>query len=60
MADTLEKRVFDIEQFIAHLPEDLDDCFAGVDTKLAANATTHAAAVDEKLNEILKRLSPAT
>lgn len=33
---TLEKRVEDLEYVIAHLPQDLDARFAGVDTKLAA------------------------
>jgi hypothetical protein len=36
MADTIEKRMQDLEQIIAHLPEDLDARFAGVDAKLAA------------------------
>jgi tetrahydromethanopterin S-methyltransferase subunit G len=35
MADTIEKRVNDLEFIIGHLPEDLDARFAGVDTKLA-------------------------
>jgi hypothetical protein len=35
MADTVEKRVSDREHAIAHLPEDLDARFAGVDVKLA-------------------------
>jgi hypothetical protein len=33
---TMEKRIADLEVLIAHLPEDLDARFAGVDTKLAA------------------------
>lgn len=32
---TIEKRVQDVEYIIAHLPEDLDARFAGVDYKLA-------------------------
>jgi len=36
MADTLEKRMQDLEYIIAHVPEDLDARFAGVDVKLAA------------------------
>jgi chromosome segregation ATPase len=32
---TLEKRVEDLEYIIAHLPDDLDARFAGVDVKLA-------------------------
>ena len=35
MADTLEKRVADLEYLLTHLPEDLDARFAGVDVKLA-------------------------
>jgi chromosome segregation ATPase len=35
MADTIERRVNDLEFIIGHLPEDLDARFAGVDTKLA-------------------------
>ena len=35
MADTLEKRVADIEYLLPHMPEDLDARFAGVDVKLA-------------------------
>ena len=35
MADTLENRIADLEYLLAHLPEDLDARFAGVDTKLA-------------------------
>jgi hypothetical protein len=34
MADTIEKRVQDVEQVIAHLPEDLDARFAGVHARL--------------------------
>jgi uncharacterized coiled-coil protein SlyX len=35
VADTLEKRVADLEYVLAHIPEDLDARFAGVDVKLA-------------------------
>ena len=35
MADTLEKRVADVEYLLAQMPEDLDARFAGVDVKLA-------------------------
>ena len=35
MSDTLEQRVSDLEHIIAHLPEDLDARFAGVEVKLA-------------------------
>jgi hypothetical protein len=70
MAETLEKRVADIEQVLAHLPEDLDARFAGVDTKLAqirevqALHTTRFSTLEQKLNqvgaataEILRRLT---
>lgn len=35
MAQTLEKRMTDIEYLIAHLPDDLNARFAGVDVKMA-------------------------
>ena len=70
MAETIEKRVADIEQVLAHLPEDLDARFAGVDTKLAqirevqALHTTRFSTLEQKLNqvaaataEILRRLT---
>jgi hypothetical protein len=58
MADTIEKRVQDLEQIIAHLPEDLDARFAGVDTKLAgirevlALHTTRFTKLETRLTEI--------
>lgn len=70
MAETIEKRVTDLEHVIAHLPEDLDARFAGVDTKLAAIRevqalhTTRFTTIEQKLNqlaaavaEILRRLT---
>ena len=70
MAETIEKRLTDIEQIVAHLPEDLDARFAGVDTNLAAIRevqalhTTRFTALEQKLNqlaaataEILRRLT---
>jgi len=36
MVDTIEKRVFDIEQMLAHLPKDLDARFAGADARAGA------------------------
>lgn len=36
MAATLEKRMTDVEYIIAHLPDDLNARFAGVDVKFAA------------------------
>jgi predicted nucleotidyltransferase len=35
MADTIEQRLSDVEHMLAHMPEDLDARFAGVDVKLA-------------------------
>jgi oligoendopeptidase F len=70
MAETIEKRVSEVEQVLAHLPEDLDARFAGVDTKLAqirevqALHTTRFSTIEQKLNqvaaataEILRRLT---
>jgi hypothetical protein len=63
MAETHEKRVEDIEQVLAHLPEDLDARFAGVDTKLAqirevqALHTTRFSTLERKLDEILRKLT---
>ena len=70
MAETIEKRLTDLEQVVAHLPEDLDARFAGVDTKLAAIReaqalhTTRFTTLEQKLNqlaaataEILRRLT---
>lgn len=42
MADTLENRVRDVETMLAHMPEDLDARFAGVDVKLAGIRETLA------------------
>ena len=58
MAETIEKRVSEVEQVLAHLPEDLDARFAGVDTKLAqirevqALHTTRFSTLEQKLNQI--------
>ena len=70
MAETLDKRLTDLEPVVAHLPEDLDARFAGVDTKLAAIRevqalhTTRFTTLEQKLNqlaaataEILRRLT---
>jgi len=70
MAETIDKRLTDLEQVVAHLPEDLDARFAGVDTKLAAIRevqalhTTRFTTLEQKLNqlaaataEILRRLT---
>jgi hypothetical protein len=42
MTDTLEQRVQDLEHMVAHIPEDLDARFAGVDVKLASIRETLA------------------
>ena len=58
MAETIEKRVSEVEEVLAHLPEDLDVRFAGVDTKLAqirevqALHTTRFSTLEQKLNQI--------
>ena len=36
MADTIEKRVQDLEFLLAHLPQDLDARFAGADARAGA------------------------
>jgi hypothetical protein len=35
VADTLEKRIADLEYMLAHVPEDLDARFAGLDVRFA-------------------------
>ena len=61
-ADTLEKRVEELEQVLAHLPEDLDARFAGVDVKLAelrevlALHTTRFTKLERRLDELERRL----
>lgn len=58
---TVEKRLGDVEFVLAHLPEDLDARFAGVDTKLAAIRevqalhTTRFTTLEQKLDELLRR-----
>jgi hypothetical protein len=58
MAEMIEKRVDDLEHVLAHLPEDLDARFAGVDTKLAAIRevqalhTTRFTTLEQKLNQV--------
>jgi hypothetical protein len=52
------RRVSEVEEALAHLPEDLDARFAGVDTKLAqirevqALHTTRFSTLEQKLNQI--------
>jgi len=36
MADTIDKRVQDLEYLLAHLPEDLDARFGGADSRMNA------------------------
>ena len=55
---TLKKRVEDVEYIIAHLPEDLNARFAGVDVKLAhireaqALHTTRFSALDARVDQL--------
>jgi chromosome segregation ATPase len=62
MADTLEKRVTDLEQMLAHIPEDLDARFAGVDVKLAeirevlALHTTRFTKLEARLNDLERKV----
>ena len=61
MAD-LKERVDDIEEILAHLPEDLDARFAGVDTKLAsirevqALHTTRFSTLERKVEAVSARM----
>lgn len=59
MADTIEKRVEDLEYILAHLPEDLDARFAGVHLRLAELREGHAA-INTKLAEQSARLAEHT
>ena len=62
MDDTLEKRVQDLEVILAHIPEDLDARFAGVDTKFAEIReilvlhSTRFSKIDRRLDGIDRRL----
>ena len=62
MPDTLEKRVEDLEQILAHLPEDLDARFAGVDVKLAelrevlALHTTRFSKLEARFNDLDRKV----
>ena len=61
MQDTLEKRVQDLEEILAHLPEDLDARFAGVDVKLAglrevlALHTTRFTKLEARFNDLERK-----
>jgi hypothetical protein len=80
MADTPEQRLADVEQILAHLPDDLDARFAGADARAGARfdrlmvrlqaletrvqssnvaLSTQIAALEGKLDELLKRLPPS-
>lgn len=58
----LQERVNDIEEILAHLPEDLDARFAGVDTKLAsirevqALHTTRFSTLERKIEAVTVRV----
>jgi tetrahydromethanopterin S-methyltransferase subunit G len=60
--DAIEKRVDDLEQMVARLPEDLDARFAGVDVKLAsirevlALHTTRFTKLETRLAEIERKM----
>ena len=62
MADIIDKRVSDIEQVLAHLPEDLDARFAGVDVKLAAIRevqalhTTRFSKIEARFTELERKI----
>jgi chromosome segregation ATPase len=62
MPDTLEKRVEYREQILAHLPEDLDARFAGVDVKLAglrevlALHTTRFTKLETRFNDLERKV----
>jgi chromosome segregation ATPase len=57
--DTLEKRVQDLEQILAHLPENLDARFAGVDVKLAELREVLAlhTKLDTRLNDLDRKFN---
>jgi chromosome segregation ATPase len=65
MAD-LQERVDDIEEILAHLPEDLDARFAGVDTKLAsirevqALHTTRFSTLERKIESLERQAKDVT
>jgi chromosome segregation ATPase len=58
----LNERVNDLEEVLAHLPEDLDARFAGVDTKLAsirevqALHTTRFSSLERKIESLERRV----
>jgi uncharacterized coiled-coil protein SlyX len=55
MADTIEKRVQDVEFILAHLPEDLDARFAGADSRMNARfdqLSIRLQAMDRRLHNV--------
>lgn len=60
MADTLEKRVDDIEQVLAHLPQDLDARFAGADARAGSRFDRlgiRVGAVQARVQDVERTLS---
>ena len=63
MDDTLEKRVQDLEVILAHIPEDSDARFAGVDSKFAdireilVLHTTRFSKIDRRLDGLDGRIA---
>lgn len=62
MAESLEKRMTDVEYIIAHLPDDLNARFAGVDVKFASIRETQLlhtqrfSTLERKIEEWMGRL----
>lgn len=60
MVDTLEKRVADIEQVLAHLPQDLDARFAGADARAGSRfdrLSVRIGAVQARVQDVERTLS---
>jgi division protein CdvB (Snf7/Vps24/ESCRT-III family) len=61
MADTIEKRIQDVEFILAHFPEDLDARLAGADSRMNARfdqLNTRLQAVDRRLQNVELALVP--
>jgi chromosome segregation ATPase len=62
MADTIEQRLRDVEYMLAHVPEDLDARFAGVDVKLAELRelillqNSRFTKIEARLNDLARKL----
>ena len=62
MADTIEQRLRDVEYMLAHIPEDLDARFAGVDVKLAELRelillqNSRFTKIEARLNDLARKL----